>query len=202
MILASKSPRRSELLSEAGYSFRCVPAGIDERAAHESDPARLVMALARAKAAAVAPEALPGEAVIGSDTVVVLDGRVLGKPSDDADARRTLLALSGRTHRVITAVSVQRDGAELAGFSEEALVTFWPLEPGEVDAYVATGEPRDKAGSYGIQGLGRMLVRRIEGDYYAVVGLPVSRLARVLRGLGVLPDRPAGGSASEAGALS
>lgn len=188
MILASRSPRRSELLSEAGYRFRCVPAGIDERAVAADSPEGLALSLARAKAAAVAGAALPGEAVIGSDTAVILDGRVLGKPADDDDARRTLAALSGRTHQVVTGVSVQRDGSELAGFSEEARVTFWPLEPAEIDAYVATGEPRDKAGSYGIQGLGRMLVKGIEGDYYTVVGLPVSRLARVLRGLGIAPE--------------
>ena len=185
MILASQSPRRRQLLEEAGYTFACVPANIDERAVAREDPAALVGALARAKAGAVAAQAAPGEAVIGSDTVVVLGDQVLGKPADDADARRMLHALSGATHRVLTGVSVQRDANELANFVEEARVTFWELEDAEIDAYVASGEPLDKAGAYGIQGRGRLLVRRIEGDYYAIVGLPIARLARTLRALDI-----------------
>ncbi len=188
MILASQSPRRSQLLSEAGFSFRCVPARIDERSVERTTPEELVRALACAKAGAVAGEAGPGEPVVGSDTAVVLDGDVLGKPADANEARAMLRRLSGRTHEVVTGVSVWRDGAEAVNFAETARVEFWDLLDAEIDAYVATGEPFDKAGAYGIQGRGRTLVKGIAGDFYTVVGLPISRLVRELRALGVEPD--------------
>ncbi len=190
MILASQSPRRSQLLAEAGFAFTCVPADIDERAVPFADAESLVRSLARAKAGAVAAQAAPCEAVVGSDTAVVLGGDVLGKPADADEARATLRRLSGRTHEVVTGVSVWRDGREEINFAETARVEFWELLDSEIDAYVATGEPLDKAGAYGIQGRGRTLVKGIEGDFYAVVGLPVSRLVRELRALGIEPDRP------------
>lgn len=185
MILASQSPRRRQLLEEAGYTFRCIPSDFDERGVKDDNPERLVVALARGKAGAVAGQAAPGEVVIGSDTVVVLNGAVLGKPADEQDAAAMLRALSGRTHRVLTAVSIWRDGQDARTFADGVNVTFWDLSDEEVDAYVATGEPLDKAGAYGIQGLGRVLVKGIEGDYYTAVGLPIARVVRELRALGV-----------------
>ncbi len=184
MILASQSPRRRQILEEAGFTFRTVPSSFDESGVDEQDPRRLVARLAAGKAAQVCGLAEPGEVVIGSDTVVVLDDTVLGKPQGPDDARAMLKNLSGTTHEVLTGVSLWRDGREAASFVEATPVTFWPLTDEEIDAYVATGEPLDKAGSYGIQGLGRLLVRGIAGDFYNVVGLPVARLARELKRLG------------------
>lgn len=192
MILASQSPRRIQLLSEAGYSFRAIPSRVDERAIGSDTPEGLSRALASAKALACAREALPGEIVIGSDTVVALGDEVLGKPVDDEDARRMLRRLSGAVHSVTTSVSIVADGGEIAGFSQTACVEFWDLCEDEIAAYVATGEPRDKAGAYGIQGKGRLLVKGIEGDFYTVVGLPVSRLVRLLRSLGCPPAAEGG----------
>lgn len=192
MILASQSPRRIQLLSEAGYAFRSVPSRIDEQAVRADSPEGLSRALASAKALACAPAALPDEIVIGSDTVVALGTEALGKPADDEDARSMLRRLSGTTHDVTTSVCLVANGCELAAFSETARVAFWDLEDGEIDSYVATGEPADKAGAYGIQGKGRLLVRGIEGDFYTVVGLPVSRLVRLLRSLGFPPPGEGG----------
>ena len=185
MILASASPRRRQLLEEAGVAFRAVAARIDERAVHADDPQELVRLLAQAKACAVAAQEDAREPVIGSDTVVVADGRVLGKPADTEDARATLHMLSGRTHEVMTGVCIWLPDGRERTFVERVRVTFYELSDTEIDAYVASGEPMDKAGSYGIQGKGRLLVRGIEGDYYAVVGLPIARLVRELRALGL-----------------
>ena len=151
---------------------------------HAKDPVELVALLARGKARTVAEQAEPGELVIGSDTVVVLGEQVLGKPADAADAAAMLHTLSGNTHHVLTAVSVWRDGSDVCTFVDRVDVTFWELTDEEIGAYVATGEPLDKAGAYGIQGLGRVLVKGIEGDYYTAVGLPVAHLVRELRALG------------------
>lgn len=187
MILASQSPRRAQLLAEAGFAFRAVPSPFDERLVTCPTPHDLVAALARGKAAAVASQEGNEEMVIGSDTVVVLDGTVLGKPVDAQDAWRMLRGLSGRSHQVMTAVCLMHGNTELETFTECARVTFWPLSDGEIERYVASGEPFDKAGAYGIQGKGRMLVKGIEGDFYTVVGLPISRLARELARFGVYP---------------
>ena len=184
MILASQSPRRRQILEEAGFEFRTLPSSFDESRIEERDPRRLVLHLAAGKASGVCDQAEAGEIVIGSDTVVVLDGAVLGKPKDAGDARNMLERLSGRTHKVLTAVSLWRDGHEAASFVETTAVSFWPLSAEEIAAYVATGEPLDKAGAYGIQGRGRLFVKGIEGDFYNVVGLPVAHLARELRHLG------------------
>lgn len=183
MILASKSPRRRELLAEAGYTFTCVTSDFDESSVRGADPRELPRLLALGKALAVADQARPGEPVIGSDTVVLLDGAVLGKPCDEDDARRMLRALSGKTHEVATGVAVVRDGTEAFSFTDVARVTFWPLDGNDIEWYLQTGEPFDKAGAYGIQGKGRLLVRGIEGDFYTVMGLPISRLHRRLRAL-------------------
>lgn len=185
MILASQSPRRRQILQEAGFSFKTIPSAFDEDQISADTPETLVARLAAGKASDVCSQAAPGEAVVGSDTVVVLDGNVLGKPKDAADACRMLQRLSGRTHEVMTGVSIWRDGQEVGGFVEKTAVAFWDLSPAQIDAYVASGEPLDKAGAYGIQGYGRLLVKGIEGDFYNVVGLPIARLARELHRLGI-----------------
>lgn len=185
MILASQSPRRIELMREAGFDARVIPANIDETALPDEGPFDLVERLARAKAAAVAKEhAEEGEPVVAADTIVALAGELLGKPADEADARRMLNALSGKTHQVATGVCIVRDGS-VESFVDITDVTFYELSHDEIDAYVATGEPMDKAGAYGIQGLGGLLVAGIQGDYHNVVGLPVCRLGRMLLDFGV-----------------
>ncbi|OUP08630.1 Maf family protein [Collinsella sp. An2] len=197
MILASQSPRRVELMREAGYDFQTIPADIDETALPDEGPAELVGRLSRLKAHAVASaHAQPGELVVAADTVVAIDGAILGKPLDANDACHMLRRLSGRTHQVMTGAYVMRCEPEYAaqetdssdeadgtsiGFVEVTDVTFYPLSDDEIERYVASGEPLDKAGSYGIQGTGgRMLVRKIDGDFYNVVGLPIARVARAI----------------------
>ncbi len=181
MILASQSPRRIELMREAGFDVRVIPADIDETALPGEGPFELVERLSRAKAAAVADEhARPGERVVAADTIVALDGELLGKPADEADARRMLRALAGKTHQVATGVCIARDGLA-ESFVDITDVTFYGLTDAEIDAYVATGEPMDKAGAYGIQGRhGRMLVEKIDGDFYNVMGLPIAKVVHAL----------------------
>ena len=181
MILASQSPRRIELMREAGFDARVIPANIDETALPNGSPFDLVERLARAKAAAVAKEhAEEGEPVVAADTIVALAGEPLGKPTDETDARRMLHALSGKTHQVATGVCIVRDGS-VESFVDITDVTFYELSHDEIDAYVATGEPMDKAGAYGIQGQhGRLLVEKIDGDFYNVVGLPIAKVVRAL----------------------
>lgn len=181
MILASQSPRRIELMREAGFDTRVIPANIDETALPDEGPFDLVERLARAKAAAVAKEhAEEGEPVVAADTIVALNGELLGKPADEPDARRMLHALSGKTHQVATGVCIVRDG-NAESFVDITDVTFYELSHDEIDAYVTTGEPMDKAGAYGIQGQhGRMLVEKIDGDFYNVVGLPIAKVVRAL----------------------
>ena len=186
MILASQSPRRIELMREAGYDCRIIPADIDETPFAGEAPLTLVERLARAKAAAVAPQAAPGEIVVAADTIVTHDGKILGKPHDEEDARRMLRELSGRTHQVATGACIIKAGdtaeshaAQSESFVSVTDVTFYELTDAQIEAYVATGEPLDKAGAYGIQGVGgRMLVQKIDGDFYNVVGLPIALLAR------------------------
>ena len=184
MILASQSPRRIELMREAGYEFRVIPADIDETPHEGEGPIELVGRLARDKALAVARDAAEtGELVVAADTIVAVGDEVLGKPADGADARRMLRDLSGRTHQVATGVclALAGIGAEPVSFVDVTDVTFYPLTDAEIDAYVASGEPLDKAGAYGIQGTGgRMLVKKIDGDFYTVVGLPIARVARAI----------------------
>lgn len=176
--LASASPRRRELLGLIVPKFLVEAAKVEETLPAGIAPAAAVELLARKKAAAVA--ALhPSDTVIGSDTVVAKDGVIFGKPRDRADARRMLEILSGETHQVFTGVSVRR-GQEISTFSVETAVTFFPLSPAEIEWYLDTGEPMDKAGSYGIQGLGARFVSHISGDYYAVMGLPIAPLYHIL----------------------
>jgi septum formation protein len=174
VILASQSPRRRELLSLIGIAHEVQPAHLDETPLPGELPTVHSERLAREKAALVSARE-PGALVIGSDTVVVVGSRILGKPGDDADARAMLRLLSGRTHMVYTAVAIARDG-EVDSEVEGVSVSFRQLTDADIDAYVATGEPTDKAGAYGIQGFGSTLVDGIHGDFFAVMGLPLRRL--------------------------
>lgn len=185
VVLASSSPRRRELLSMIGVEHRVVPADIDERYLPGEDAVAHAERLAREKASTVA--AMPEGAdalIIAADTIVVVDGDVLGKPRDREEAVAMLERLSGRSHIVHTAVAVRQDGREAYGV-ESPVVTFKPLDRPTIDAYVDTGEPMDKAGAYGIQGFGATLVRRVEGDYFAVMGLPLQRTIALVESLGV-----------------
>ena len=179
IILASGSPRRKDLLEQAGYTFRVTVSDVEETDTGNDDPAQTARRNAAMKAWAVAKSSPHSAIVIGADTIVVLDGRIFGKPANAIEAKGTLQTLSGRTHQVITGVCVITEGQEHT-FAETTNVRFRSLTPEEIDAYVATGEPLDKAGAYGIQGAGRALVDRIEGDYDNVVGLPITRLKRAL----------------------
>ncbi len=183
VILASQSPRRRELLTLVGIPHEVRPADIDEAYLEGEQPAAHAERLAREKAAVVSRSA-PDAVVIGSDTIVVVDGDVLGKPVGDLDAVRMLARLAGRSHTVITAVAVAWRG-EIHSSVEEVGVTFHPLTRAEIDAYIATREPMDKAGAYGIQGYGATIVSRVDGDYFAVMGLPLQRLTRVLASIGI-----------------
>ncbi|MFL5559733.1 MAG: Maf family protein [Gemmatimonadaceae bacterium] len=183
VVLASGSPRRRQLLDLIGITHEVRPSNIDETARPREAPRRHAERLAREKATAVARRD-PDLITIGADTVVVINRKVLGKPVDDADAARMLAMLSGREHTVITAVAVSR-GKKLRSAIEEVRVKFRRLRDAEIDAYIATREPMDKAGAYGIQGYGATIVERIEGDYFAVMGLPLVRLINLLRDVGV-----------------
>ena len=184
IVLASQSPRRKELLGRMGLEFVTQASKIDESAFDGLEARELVATLSREKAQWIARQ-LDGETlVIGADTVVVRDGAALGKPKDAEDAVAMLLSLSGRDHQVCTGVTVCR-GDRVLTQVEETQVTFRELTEAEVRQYVSTGEPMDKAGAYGIQGLGGLLVEGIRGDYSNVVGLPVCRLGPMLKGFGV-----------------
>ncbi|HUQ46291.1 MAG TPA: Maf family protein [Gemmatimonadaceae bacterium] len=183
VILASQSPRRRELLTLIGMKHEVRPADIDEAYRPGEQPAPHAERLAREKAATVARDE-PDAVVIGSDTIVVVDGDILGKPRDEAHAAEMLGRLSGRAHVVLTAVAVQWRGVERSAV-ERVGVTFRALSAAEILAYIATREPMDKAGAYGIQGYGATIVERVDGDYFAVMGLPLQRLVRVMGELGV-----------------
>ena len=180
VVLASQSPRRSQLLRELGIPFCVRPARCGEQSA-ERDPEKLVRELSRRKAAAV--QAAEGEIVVAADTVVCLDGEILGKPRDAQQAADMLRRLSGRAHTVFTGVTVRRGGRVLTR-AERTEVFFRPLPEGYIRRYVESGEPLDKAGAYGIQGAGGAFVRRIEGDFYNVMGLPVCALCEMLEEIG------------------
>ena len=185
IVLASRSPRRRQLLERMGLrDFRIVCSDADETASPGLTPPALVEALSARKAAAVQHAAAAGDLIIAADTVVALDGRVLGKPADGPDAFAMLSALSGRRHQVYTGLTVVC-GAQRLTEHEVTAVTFRSLSSAEICAYIATGEPMDKAGAYGIQGRGALFVEGIEGDYYNVMGLPVCRLGRIPARLGV-----------------
>ena len=183
VVLASQSPRRRDLLTLVGIRHEVQPADIDESAFGEEAPAAHAERLAREKALVVAERA-PDAVVIAADTIVVIDDRILGKPTNQDEARRMLAALSGRTHTVFTALAVARAG-RVESAVETVSVTFRPLATPEIDAYVDTAEPMDKAGAYGIQGYGATIVERIDGDYFAVMGLSLVRLVELLGRLGV-----------------
>jgi septum formation protein len=184
LILASQSPRRAELLRNAGLSFEVRPADVDESLRADEDPFQYVKRLAREKALAVLETAPAGAIVIGADTTVVVDGESLGKPLDEDDARRMLARLSGRAHQVTTGVCVafrNKHGAvETELYAEVTEVEFAAISAPEIAAYVASGEPMDKAGAYAIQGRASRWIPRIEGCYFNVVGLPVARLCTML----------------------
>ncbi len=183
LILASQSPRRRELMGLFRIPFEVHAANIDETMEPGLAPADAVAALSRRKACAVARG--EGDTVVAADTIVVCDGQILGKPHSEAQARQMLRLLSGREHQVMTGVSV----LSASGFLTATEVTdlrFRPLSKREIDAYVATGEPMDKAGAYGIQGGAALFAEHLRGDYYNVMGLPVCRLWKMLHQLGIV----------------
>ena len=217
LVLGSQSPRRRELLARMGLEFTVLTAELDESKYRTRDPETTVRRICAAKAAAVArklqnaeckmqndrsesgsgAQCAPRDAlIISADTIVVLDGQIMGKPHDEAEARAMLAALSGREHQVYTAFTllpVEMQHAVECGRTEPfthcemSFVKFRELSPAEIAAYVATGEPMDKAGAYGIQNLGAMLVESIRGDYFTVMGLPVCALAQALKQFGIDP---------------
>ena len=184
IVLASASPRRAELLRAAGIAFDVMPADVDETPRSGETPEPYVRRIAEAKVREVAARA-HGRGVVAADTTVVIDKEMLGKPRDDEDARRMLRLLSGRSHEVLTAVSVVGgpQGSAPQVRTERTEVTFAPLGESEIDWYVATGEPRDKAGAYAIQGYASRFVTRIDGSYSNVVGLPIALVYQMLKGL-------------------
>jgi len=190
LILASASPRRAELLSAAGIPFEVRPAHIDEALRAGEDARTYASRVAVDKARAIAGQA-NGRSVLAADTVVVIDGLVLGKPVDSDDAKRMLRLLSGRSHEVITAVALMstrrgQSDAAIDARIESTVVEFAPLDTAEIDWYVATGEPADKAGSYAVQGLASRFVTRIEGSYSNVVGLPMALVYAMCTQAGIL----------------
>ena len=200
VVLASQSPRRRDLLTLVGIAHEVRPADVDERLRAGEAPDAYVRRLAGEKAHAVAV-ALgdPRAAVLAADTTVVIDGAILGKPADAAEARAMVRRLSGRTHAVYTGMAVVR-GARAADAVERVGVTFRALSDDEVAAYVATGEPMDKAGAYGIQGYGATIVARVDGDYFAVMGLSLVRTVALLAAVGVRYGCAAGATAAAAAA--
>lgn len=182
LILASASPRRSELLALLPYAFEVIPSDAEENMDTALTAQENVISLARRKAHSVAA-VHPKRTVIGCDTVVVLDGHILGKPRDAKHAGEMLRALSGRAHTVCTGVCIVHDGEEVR-FCEETAVQMRTISERELAWYLNTGDPMDKAGAYGIQGHAGAFVERIDGDYFNVVGLPLCRLSTVLSGLG------------------
>ncbi len=179
-ILASQSPRRAELFKQLGMDFEVVPSNVDEEAQEKASPPVYVKKLARLKARAVAKRYDEG-IIIGVDTVVVIDGSIVGKPKDKEDAAATLNALSGRVHKVVSGVCViNKYSGKTVTKSATTKVKFRELNKGVIDWYIGTGEPFGKAGSYAIQGKGALLVDWVKGDYYNVVGLPIVTLMGIL----------------------
>jgi septum formation protein len=180
IVLASASPRRAELLRAAGYIFEVAPAHVDESPRSEESPEAYVVRVAEDKARAILRHQ-PARVILAADTTVVVDHHVLGKPVDVADAARMLRLLSGRTHEVVTGVAVIGADGRLRSRHATTTVEFVPLSADEIDWYVGSGEPMDKAGAYAIQGLASRFVSRIEGSYSNVVGLPVALVHEMLR---------------------
>lgn len=188
LILASGSPRRQELLKLITEDFTVHPVDADETLP-QGMPVEMAAAFLADLKAKEAARLFPDDIVIGCDTVVILGDEIMGKPRDREDAHRMLRALSGESHSVLTGTSLYH-GKQTSVFTTETLVTFYPLSDAEIEAYLDTGEPFDKAGAYGIQGKGSLLVQGIEGDYFNVVGLPVAALSRTLRQFETLVARP------------
>ncbi|MGN0665802.1 MAG: Maf family protein [Huintestinicola sp.] len=184
IILASASPRRQELLRYAVSEFAVIPAEVQEIVPPGTRAEDAPKVLAELKASALA-ELHPDDTVIGSDTVVILDGEIFGKPANEEDARNMLRRLSGRTHKVVTGVCIISKGRRLT-FSEETEVTFYPLSDEDIEEYIATGDPMDKAGAYGIQSEGCVLVREVKGNFANVVGLPIALLKRKLKEMDII----------------
>ncbi len=185
MILASQSPRRAEILSMLGFDFQIEVADCDENV--DGIPTEEMVAVLAERKAQVIAARHPNEAVIGSDTLVTLDGTPIGKPKDAADAKRMLKMLSGRSHTVFTGVSIIK-GDKRDTFVCRAEVEFYGLSEEEIDRYIATGEPLDKAGAYGIQGKAAVFVKEIRGDFFNIMGLPAAEVARHLRKFGIYPQ--------------
>jgi septum formation protein len=185
LILASASPRRAQILHDAGFSFTVMSSAVDETPIPNESPAAMVQRLADAKAELIASRAVGPAIILAADTVVALEGRIFGKPRSTDDARHMLEQLSGRTHAVLTGVTLIRlPDAERRSFVESTLVHFAPLSADDISRYLATGEPHDKAGAYAIQGQAGRFIPRIEGDYFNVVGLPLARTTQALLSLG------------------
>ncbi|MBA4537204.1 septum formation inhibitor Maf [Bacillus aquiflavi] len=182
LILASSSPRRKELLEMLHLTFEVSSSDVDESYDPLLSPEQIVMDIASRKAKAVANKC-EAALVIGADTIVVLEHKVLGKPKNSEEAYDMLKLLSGKTHSVYTGVAIVDSDREIK-FYEKTDVTFWELTDEEITTYIQSGEPLDKAGAYGIQQLGAILVKQIKGDYYSVVGLPLSKTVRELKKLG------------------
>jgi len=190
LILASASPRRAEILRSAGIAFNVLSSAVDETPMPSEAPQELVQRLALAKAELVAARAVGPAIVIAADTVVVLEGEILGKPRTSEDARQMLEKLSGRTHTVLTGVALIRlPDAERREFVEATQVHFAAISNDEILRYLASGEPFDKAGSYAIQGLAGRYIPRIDGCYFNVVGLPLARLCKELAEMGWTEER-------------
>lgn len=182
IILASASPRRRELLTKTGFSFEVMVSQADENIP-EKDPEKMVTELSRRKAMAVAEAVKTDALIIGADTIVAFDGKIMGKPSDEAEAFRMLRALSGKAHQVYTGVTLITSGREegINTFVERTDVVMYPISDEEIFAYIATGEPMDKAGAYAIQGRAAVFIKEIKGDYNNVVGLPAARLYQEIK---------------------
>ncbi len=197
LILASASQRRVALLSERGYAFRAVPADADESVVGAETAEAYVRRVALLKARAV-QALMPDDVILAADTTVVVDGDMLGKPEGDDDARRMLARLSGRGHVVMTGVAVV-SGVREATVVVSSTVRFRPLTPADLDWYVATGEPADKAGAYAVQGLGGRFVEAVEGSYSSVVGLPMAEVTSLLEAAGIARPGGAAGALQAAG---
>ena len=189
IILASASDRRKDILSQVGISYEVMPSSIDEDAIQADTPAALVEALSAAKAEDIAERLTKNFVTIGADTVVVKDNSILGKPSDEAEAAKMLQMLQGNRHEVytgVTLISVSPEGKGLIDtFHVRTIVDMIPMTAAQIDAYIKTGEPMDKAGAYGIQGRGAAYIQDIAGDYYNVVGLPISTVLARLANMGI-----------------
>ena len=182
LVLASKSPRRAEILRAVGWEFEAIAANIDETRMASEDAVSYVKRLAQTKAETVAQLISDEALVLGADTVVVIDGEILGQPGDDSNARRMLKLLSGKWHEVVTGVALLRAGQtpQLSIDHETTRVRFCEMTADEIDWYVSTGEPSDKAGAYAIQGRGAVFIQEIQGDYFNIVGLPIRLLYELM----------------------